>query len=229
MTAVRVKAIAPIALPPDRLAWRAERYRALGRAAGGLDIELVNLTGPDAPPSLDSDDAVAASYGLIRAESLRTNPAEFDVVLPDCVLDPGVEAGPSADDPVPSAGILKLVGFQLAAAGRLFSAVTRNDVIGRELERKVAEYGLSDYFVGVDTIDGGISLVSDGQEWMNRLRSVTEGVRAKKAGTIFNGCSAVDVENPVVNGVFILDATRTALLFLQVAADSGLYRKSDSR
>jgi len=225
VTALRVKAIAPIALPADQLAWRAQRYRALGQAAGGLDIRLVNLAGPDAPPSLDSDDAVQASSGLIRAEILRTDPAEFDVALPDCVLDPGVEAGPAADDPVPSAGLLKLVGYQLAAAGRTFSAVTRNDVIGRELERKVTEYGLADYFAGVDTIDGDISLVSDEQEWMNRLRSVTEGERAKKAGTIFNGCSAVDVQDPVVNGVFILDPTPAALRLLQVAAESGLYAK----
>ena len=226
MTALRVKAIAPIALPPDRLAWRAERYRALGRAAGGLDVSLVNLAGPDAPPSLDSEDAVQASDGLIRAEILRTDPAEFDVVLPDCVLDPGVEAGPAAGTPVPSTGILKLVGFQLAAAGRRFSAVTRNDIIGRELERKVAEYGLSEFFAGVDTIDGDISLVSDEREWMNRLRSVTKGARAKKAGTIFNGCSAVDVDNPLVNGIFILDPTPAALRLLQVAAETGLYMKN---
>jgi len=225
VSAVRVKAVAPIALPADRLAWRADRYRALGQAAG-LEVRLVNLTGPDAPPSLDSDDAVQASSGLIRAEALRTDPAEFDVVLPDCVLDPGVAAGPAADDPVPSAGLLKLVGFQLAAAGRMFSAVTRNEVIGRELEHRVAEYGLSGYFAGVDTIDGDISLVSDEREWMSRLRTVTEGARAKKAGTIFNGCSAVDVDAPVVNGVFIIDPVPVALRLLQVAATSGLYMKN---
>ncbi len=225
MTAIRVKAVAPIALPDDRLAWRADRYRALGRAAGGLDIRLVNLTGPDAPPSLDSDDAVRASSGLIRAEILRTDPAEFDVVLPDCVLDPGLGPVPDPSDPVPSAGILRLVGFQLAAAGKAFSAVTRNEVIGRELERKVAEYGLSDYFAGVDTIDGDLALVSDEREWMSRLRSVAEGARAKKAGTIFNGCSAVDVEDPVVNGVFILDPTPAALKILQATMASGFYQR----
>jgi Asp/Glu/hydantoin racemase len=225
VTGLRVKAVAPITLPEDRLAWRAGRYRALGQAAGGLDVQLVNLAGPDAPPSLDSDDAVQASSALIRAEILCTDPAEYDVVLPDCVLDPGIAAEPDPGDPVPSTGILRLVGFQLAAAGRMFSAVTRNEVIGREFERRVAEYGLSDYFAGVDTIDGDLALVSDEREWLSRLRAVAERARAKKAGTIFNGCSAVDVKTAAVSGVFILDPTPTALRLLQAAAASGLYHR----
>ena len=218
---LRVKSIAPIALPEDQLAWRAQRYRDLAQAAGDIEIELVNLRGTGAPPSLDTDDQVLASIDLVRAEVMRTDPRQFDVVLPDCVLDPGVF--PDEPSPVPVVGILRLVGFQLAAHGRTFSAVTRNEPIARELQRRVTEYGLDNWFAGVDVIDGGIDLVSNETEWMNRLRGVAAGQRAQAAGTIFNGCSAVNVEHSYMQGVVVIDPAPMALQLLHISASGGLF------
>jgi Asp/Glu/hydantoin racemase len=214
-----VRFIAPVHLPEDRIAWRAGRYRELGHAAVvPLDIELVNLPA-GAPRSLDSDAAVQDSIGYVRSVVERTEARRYAAVLPDCILDPSVEAhgAPAADDgPAPVFGITHLVAHHLASFGRRFSAVTRNRPIADELARKLDEYGLAALFAGTDVIDGAIDLVSDHDEWNRRLDAVTAQPRARSAGTVFNGCSAVDVADPVMNGVTVLDPTPLALDLLGI-------------
>ncbi len=221
MTRPRVRCIAPVRLSADQLAWRAERYRALGIAAVvPLDIDLVNLP-EGAPPSLDTAAAVEASIEVVRALAVATDPATYDVVLPDCILDPGVAAGPDPGEPVPVHGITRLVAHHLVGAGHRFSAVTRNGVIADELARKLGEYGLGDAFAGTDVIDGSLELVSDHDEWNRRLAGVVRGPRAVAAGVVYNGCSAVDVDEQDEPGdgpsPWVVDPTPLALDLLGLA------------
>ncbi len=219
MTRPRVRCIAPVHLPADRLAWRAERYRALGLSAVvPLDVDLVNLPS-SAPPALDTADAVEASIGAVRAIALSADPAEVDAVMPDCILDPGVEEGFAADlrEPVPVLGMTRLVAHHLVASGRRFSAVTRNQAIADELARKLAEYGLAHAFTGTDVIDGSLELVSDHAEWNARLAAVVRGPRATAAGTVYNGCSAVDVDLAQDGGPLVVDPAPLALDLLSLA------------
>jgi len=208
-----VRCIAPVHLPADRLAWRAERYRALGLSAVvPIDVDLVNLPS-SAPPALDTRDAVEASIGAVRAIALGVDPTEADAVMPDCILDPGVMAGFTADldEPVPVFGMTRLVAHHLVAGGQRFSAVTRNQAIADELARKLDEYGLAHAFAGTDVIDGSLELVSDHEEWNARLAAVVRGPRATAAGTVYNGCSAVDVDLEQDGGPRVVDPAPLAL------------------
>jgi len=105
---VRIRAITPIRVGATELARRQRRYRRLSPAA--IEVTLVDLEdGPDVPRALETEDDVRRSERLVVAEARRTSAEEFDVVLPDCVLDPGVGVG--ADTPVPLVGILSLTGL----------------------------------------------------------------------------------------------------------------------
>ena len=215
---LRVKSIAPLRLEPAELVRRQARYQRLG--GDRLDITLVNLDGDDAPGRMDTAGEIAASERLVAEEIARTDPAQFDVILPDCVLDPGI--ADVAEPPVPVAGILHLVAGHLASLGQRFAAVTRNQVIGDDLARKVAAYGLSDVLTGVHVLDVDFCFVSDHAGWSQAMRPLQATLEAAGTGTLFNGCSAVDLDSDRLGAVSVVDPTALALRLLAVADSVGL-------
>jgi Asp/Glu/hydantoin racemase len=215
---LRVKSIAPLRLEPAELDRRQARYQRLG--GDRLNITLVNLDGRDAPARMDTAEEIAASERLVAEEIGRTDPAQFDVILPDCVLDPGI--ADVADPPVPVAGILHLVAGHLASLGQRFAAVTRNQVIGDDLASKVEAYGLSDVLTGVHVLDVDFCLVSDHAGWAQAMRPLQARLEAEGTGTLFNGCSAVDLDDDRLGRVSLVDPTALALRLLAVAGDAGL-------
>lgn len=217
---LRVKAIAPLHLTDDEVARRQSRYDRL--AGGQLDVTLVNLTGEGAPDRFDTPAQIAASERLTGEEIRRTDPGRFDVVLPDCVLDPAVEEVP--DSPVPVAGILRLVAGYLASLGRPFAAVTRNRAIGDELARKVDRYGLAGWLTGVHVLDVDFCLVSDHQGWADAMRPLQLQLESERVQTLFNGCSAVDIDTDLLGSVAVVDPTALALQLLGLAPAAGVGR-----
>lgn len=237
---LRVKAIAPLRLSDAELERRQARYDRLGHLT--CQVTLVNLVGTDAPERLDSPEQVARSEELTIAEIERTDPRAFDVVVPDCVLDPGVGtwlgavgssratsssvvsgagSGSGAEHhgstPVPVVGILRLVGSYLASVGRCFAAVARNQVIADTLAATVDRYGLGAWLTGVYVLDVDFCLVADGPSWAEALRPLERQLLADGVETLFNGCSAVDIEADALGPITVVDPTALALRLLSVA------------
>lgn len=221
---LRVKAIAPLQLADDELIRRQARYDRLG--GDRLAITLVNLSGDDAPDRFDTPEQIAASERLTAREVMRTDQEAFDLILPDCVLDPAV--GDVEDPPRPVVGILHLVTSYLASVGRPFAAVTRNQVIGEELARKVSHYGLARWLTGVHVLDVDFCLVSDHRGWADAMAPLRGELESTGVQTLFNGCSAVDIDADHLGSVAVVDPTALALQLLSLAPAAGLVRAGES-
>lgn len=204
---MRVKAITPIHVPAAELRRRQRRYDA--HSPEGVTVELVNLPpDDDVPRALDDAAAIRASDRLVAGEAERTDPARFDAVLADCVLDPGI----GASAPVPVLGITRLVAGHLAGHGERFAAVTRNAAIGAELVARIEADGHADHFDRLVVLGLEFDDITDEAVWDAAL----DDVRAQLAGTgvaaIVNGCSAVEVG--AADGIPVIDPTRLALRLL---------------
>jgi Asp/Glu/hydantoin racemase len=214
---MRVKAITPIYVPDEELGRRSARYRKL--APPGVEIDLVNLPDDAAVPRrLETKEDITASDRLV-AEVARLQADGADAILPDCVLDPGIDALARQGGP-PAFGMLRLAAGFLAACGRRFGAVTRNRAIGEELERRVRLYGLDPWFDRVVVLELDFEAVADHDRWEQALDRSRSAFERTGASAILNGCSAVELtderETPV------LDPTALALRLLGVVAVSGL-------
>jgi Asp/Glu/hydantoin racemase len=212
---MRVLAITPIHVDADELERRRRRYQRL--APPGVSVHLDDLgDGPEVPRALDTVDDIRRSEGLVTAQIRRTNPGEYDAVLPDCVLDPGVDAG--GDLPVRVFGILQLSAHLLAATGERLAAVARNDAIANELARKAASYGLGGQLTGVRVLGLEVADIADDAAWAGAISRAADGI---DAAVVINGCSAVDVAGGG-GGPRVVDPTATALRVLGLLADLGL-------
>ena len=215
---LRVKAIAPLRLDGAELERRRRRYDRI--AGPGVRVTLVNLAGADAPVRLDDAADIAASERLTAAEISRTDPREFDAVMPDCVLDPAV--GTVTGAPVPVIGMLRLAAGHLASLGHQFDAVTRNQAIATELERKLAGYGLASGLARVHVLDADFCLIADDDGWAASITAARAATAAGGSGALLNGCSAVDV-TPGSQGLApVVDPAALALSLLAVASGTGL-------
>jgi len=211
---VRVRSITPIRVPDDELDRRRDRYARL--APAGVDVRLDNLLdGPSTPWQLETEEDVATSSDLVLAMALATDAAEFDLVLPDCVLDPAVAR--VRQEPVPIVGILQLVATNLSLLGRSFTAVTRNRAIANELADRIEAYGLSGHFHGVDVLDLDFEAIQDERRWHAALAPSRMAALERGAEAVINGCSAVDVDDDAP-GAPAVDPTGLALRLLAASA-----------
>jgi Asp/Glu/hydantoin racemase len=213
---LRIRAITPISVGDEELARRRERYRRLSPV--GVAVELENLS--DGPPRLETAEDIATSEHLVLAKARRTDPENFDLVLPDCVLDPAVDSGEPT--PVPVVGLLKLSSFFLATLGQRFSAVARNEAIGQEIVNRVKRYKLEAAFAGVEILDLDFEAISDEARWHESLQPLRERFAKRRVGIVINGCSAVDVAAEEGLATVVVDPARLAVDLLGVAAASGL-------
>lgn len=214
---ITIRAVTPIEVPEDELERRRQRYAQL--QPEGIRIELHNLAG--APRQLDSEAAVRASERLVVAELLRTDPAAYDAVMADCVLDPGLEEL-ERRAPVPAFGILKLCAGTLAAAGLRFGAVARNAAIAQELEARVRAHGHGAAFSGVTVLNLALEDIGDPARWNAALRRAAAAFEASGTRAVINGCSAVEVLPGAGGRVAVIDPTALALAALGLLHARGL-------
>lgn len=212
---MKVRSITPILVPDEELRRRQERYDRL--APPGMEIHLENLSGTAVPRQLATVEDVDASNRLVLDMALATDPGSFDIVLPDCVLDPAVGRG--VDEPVPIVGMLALGAAHLRGLGLRYSAVTRNTAIGDELADRIAAYGLDDAFAGVDVLDLDLDAIRDERRWQESLAPARQRAAERGTGAIINGCSAVNLPDEG-GGAAVVDPTQLALRLL--GATSGL-------
>lgn len=203
---MRLFAVTPIHVPDAELVRRQRRYDRL--SPPGLTVSLHDL-GPDAPTTLDTHDDVEASEKLVRRALSDAGP-EYDGLLPDCVLDPGVSA---LSGTLPVFGILRLAMGYALATGRTCGALTRNQVIADALRAQVAAYGWSDHLVDVAVLDLEFDAIADDAMWNAAVASARDTLTAQGAEWIVNACSAVDVDGAV-------DPVATALALLAAGEQS---------
>lgn len=215
-TVLRVRGITPIDVPPDELRRRQRRYDELSPPR--VEVRLDNI-GAAAPRSLDHETGIRASDGVVADAAAATAAGAADLVLPDCVLDPGIDATGS----VPVVGLLRLAAGHCAAAGRPFGSVTRNAAIGAELERRLERYGLVERYVGNAVLDLDLEAISDAGRWAAAVDRALGDLGARGAAVVLNGCSAVDVDDGR-DGPVLVDPTRLALALLGAGHAVGLHR-----
>lgn len=204
---MRLAAITPIRVPPEELARRQRRYDLL--APPPLRVRLHNL--PDGPSALETAGDIRRSAELVARAIEDLDPATYDAVLPDCVLDPAV-TGP------PVYGILRLTAGFLAGCGLPFGAVTRNAAIGAELADRLRAYGMDGGYVGGAVLGLDVAAVADHPRWNAALGEAVARLGAEGAAVVLNGCSAVDVT--VDLGTPVIDPTALALRLLATGADA---------
>lgn len=217
---VLIKAITPIRVSESELARRQARYEALSPL--GVEIELVNLPeGPGVPARLDSARDIRVSEEYVIEEAMKTGPARHDAVLPDCVLDPGLDRL-ERECPVPAFGILKLSAGLLVSLGHRFAAFTRNRPIGDELRNQIEGYGFLPHFDRVAVLDLAFEDISNEEGWNAALREAGKRFYGSRTTAVINGCSAVELRPGSESTVSVVDPTRLALAFLGLAAGEDL-------
>jgi Asp/Glu/hydantoin racemase len=224
---MRIRAITPIRVSEAELARRQARYRAL--SPPGIEVELVNPPDrPRVPGRLDSARDIRVSEELVIEEALRTDPARHDAVLPDCVLDPGLDRL-ERESPVPAFGILKLSAGLLVSLGHRFAAFTRNRPIGEELRDRLEAYGFLPHFDRVEVLDLTFEAIADDEGWNEALREAGQRFSGSSTTAVVNGCSAVELRPSSGSTVAVVDPTRLALASLDLAAGEGLLPSARSK
>ena len=184
---MKVVSITPIHVTDKELARRQERYQRL--APAGVTVELRNLS-HQSPVALDNKNDVQSSDSNLASDISEINADSYDVLLPDCILDPGFRQNRSET----TVGMLDSVMKHLVDAGNKIGAVTRNDSIGEELVRRVGEYGYADNFVGLEVLNLSFDAINDEEEWHRALKIAVDRLAEKGATVVINGCSAVNVD-----------------------------------
>jgi Asp/Glu/hydantoin racemase len=200
---MRLLAITPIVVDEAELARRQARYDEL--APDGVRVVLERLE--DGPRALETEADMRASEEALLARYRQADPAQWDGFLPDCVLDPLVDADYGLERPVFGIGRLA-AGFVAAQGGRL-GAVARNAAIAAELDRRLASYGVATV-APTAVLDLAVEDISDDAVWAAAVARTVDGL---DCDFVLNACSAVEVEEQR-SAPYLLDPTAAALALL---------------
>jgi Asp/Glu/hydantoin racemase len=205
---MKVVSITPIHVTEEELKRRQARYERL--APAGITVELRNLS-EKSLNALEKDSDVRASDFALLADASEINLEIGEVLLPDCILDPGFRQNASAT----TIGMLESVMGHLVAAGGKVGAVTRNESIGNELVRRVGEYGFANHFVDLEVLNLSFDAINDEEHWHRALKIAVDRLAAKGATVVINGCSAVNVDQSQLS----IPVVDPAELVLKIIAD----------
>jgi Asp/Glu/hydantoin racemase len=205
---MKVVSITPIHVTEEELKRRQARYERL--APAGITVELRNLS-EQSLNALEKDSDVRASDFALLADASEINLEIGEVLLPDCILDPGFRQNASAT----TIGMLESVMSHLVAAGEKVGAVTRNESIGNELVRRVGEYGFANHFVDLEVLNLSFDAINDEEHWHRALKIAVDRLAAKGATVVINGCSAVNVDQSQLS----IPVVDPAELVLKIIAD----------
>lgn len=206
-------AITPIHVQPAELARRQRRYERLAPAGVTVTLEDVG-EGSEVPRALETADDIAASESVLVERFRSADADRFDAFLPDCVLDPVVDADVSVDRPV--FGIARLTAHFLSGFGSRVGAVARNPAIAAELDRKLKSYGLTPARP-TDVLGLSVDDIADDAAW---AVAVERAVASMPCDRVINACSAVDIVGDD-RGPVLVDPTWTALQMIGVHAAKG--------
>jgi Asp/Glu/hydantoin racemase len=208
---MRLLAITPIRVSDAELARRRQRYDRL--APRGVTVELHNLgDDPSLPAALDTAADIAASEEALFKRFGTADVEGVDAFLPDCVLDPVIEASDSLARPV--LGIGRLTACFLAAFGGRIGAVARNRAIASELDRRLDSYGVATAH-RTAILDLSVEDIADDATWAAAVERSTTG---RDCDYVINACSAVDV-SPRGDRPALVDPTQTALRLIGLQAE----------
>lgn len=205
---MRVIAITPVHVTEEEFIRRQARYDRI--SPDGLKVVLINFSGLEPKELETSLDVLVSDLGLI-ADIHSINRADFDCLMPDCVLDPGFRQ--DGDEFV--VGMLECVMTNLISSGHRAGSVTRNEAIGAELVRKIDEYGYSANFVGNEVINLSFDAISNDDLWHQSLESVVQRLANKGASIVINGCSAVNL----IEAKLVLEVIDPAEMALSLIMD----------
>lgn len=218
---MRLAAITPIRVSDDELARRQDRYDRL--APPPLRVEVLNLDDPDAPAALNTPADIRWSEDLVVATAETLDRGRYDAVLPDCVLDPGVERITRQAD-VPACGMLRLAGSFLAGHGVWYGSVTRNPAVGEELEDRLRAYRLEEPYLGNAVLDPDIGAVADGGRWDVAWRDTVAALAGKGARAVLDGRPAVGMRHGGADlAAAVVDPAALALRLIAAGWTEGLY------
>lgn len=210
---MRIWSVTPIAVGPQELARRQERYDRLSPL--GVSVHLSDI-GDAAPRALDTDEQVRASERAVVAALWRV-PDGYDAVMPDCVLDPGVaELQESSDLPV--IGILRLNLAHAAALAAPTAAVVRNEAIAREMRAVSEAYGWDGLLTEIAVTDLDVEAIADHARWQAELDRVADDLAPTGVRRLLNGCSAVDPDPGRQPGLQVVDPVARALRLVGAGA-----------
>lgn len=212
---MRLRAVAPIVLPPAEIERRQHRYESL--SPEGVAIELASLN--DGPDRLESAADVLASADCVHAEVMRTDWDRHDGVLLDCVLDPALERL-EADADGPVIGITRLVAGYLAGLGHRIGGVARNQAIADELQQRLVDFGHRDRVESVRVLHLSMEDVPRTDAWNDAINKALVELQPTGVDSVINGCSAVEVRPAA--GPAVIDPTAVALELIGDAVSRGL-------
>lgn len=207
---MRILAITPIHVGSEELQRRQQRYSRL--APAGVEVTVVDLP-EEAPTALNTDADVLASDEYV-AEVMAASRSGYDLVLPDCVLDPAF--APSKGDDA-ARGLLHQAVTSVTASGEPFGVIVRNEAIAKELRRRLDEYGMDGDLVDVQIMDLPFEAVTNHEMWNAAMTEAVAALAERGAKSVINGCSAVDVDEEGL-GVRVVDPTQEALEALAAQA-----------
>lgn len=208
---MRIFASTPLHVGTEELARRQQRYDQI--SPQDVTIELHDLPA-NAPTQLNTAEDIARSEEFVHA-ALAGAPDGFDALLADCVLDPAV-AGLQDEVERPVIGILRMNLAYCAALGVPMGAVVRNEAIAAEMRRVAEAYGWSRWLSDVEILDLSFDAISEGTAWQEQLDAAAVRVSTKGVRSLFNGCSAVDVDPDHPSAVPVFDPVIRALELVAV-------------
>ncbi|MBP0460733.1 aspartate/glutamate racemase family protein [Streptomyces montanisoli] len=223
---MRILSVTPVRVDAAELARRRDRYRELSPPGVEFVLEPADAT---APAQFATRDDIAASTASVTRALVAAPGDGFAYRMPDCVLDPAVPVTPDGarheqvpHEHVPAVGMLRLTAAHLVATGRRFGAVTRNRAIGDALAERIEEYGYGPWFAGVAVLDLDFDAIADTGRWNEAVRGALDGLAARGADAVVNGCSAVTVdEDAAALPVPLVDPAELALRLLASGERAG--------
>lgn len=216
---MRIRSMTPIRVSPEELQRRQARYDRI--LPEGWSLTLENMPSSDqSPDQLGTPQQIRDSEGVVLAAASGSDTDRFDAFLPDCVLDPAVPELDTAAG-VAVLGITRTTAHFLAALGRRFGVITRNDVIGDEYRAVIERYGLADCFDDVYVLGLSVEDIANDALWNESIERVALEAAGRGTTILINGCSAVEVT--VAGGsVRIVDPTALAFRVAELGAQLGL-------
>ena len=209
---MRLLSWTPVAVGSEELARRQARYDRLSPPSVRVTLRDLGTRFEDAPRALETDADVRASEAAVTAAYEWGGLEDFDALLPDCVLDPAIEAHHLG---LPVFGLTRMTATFLSGLGATVGALARNDAIASELDRRLDSYGVP--WEPTVVMDLSFDDIVDDVTWREAVLAHAGRLRCDFA---LNACSAVDLGEPATD-TLVVDPTALALRLLGVRTELG--------
>jgi len=212
---MKIKAIAPALRDEEQ---RKEIEAAYRRCVGkNVVVDLVTTRGPGRFET--RADELISEYCIFE-EGKKARQEGYDAVMPDCVMDPAVEAIRD------STGLLTLGPLRVSVnigslVGPRFSLVARNEFVLGRLKSKVACYGFESNIASAQCLD--LSYEEFQSEILLKQALLREGIRSRKNGAcaLILGCTTiVDLDSWLQSeiGITVIAPGKVTLKVLEALA-----------